>query len=200
MVIDTKKYFFYTHNMFLIVGLGNPTNEYKGTRHNAGFEVIDLLSQRHNIPVTKAEHKGLLGKGLINGQKVILCKPLTYMNASGECVNRICNYYGIDPSTELLVISDDVTLDCGSIRIRAKGSAGGHNGLKDIIAWCDTQSFARIRVGVGILPKGKDMVSHVLGHFNNADSIAMKDGYTKAADAVPYILDGHIDKAQNLFN
>ena len=134
--------------MFIIVGLGNPTAEYEGTRHNAGFEVIDALARKYNIDVDTKKHRAYIGKGMIEGQKVILAKPQTYMNLSGESVRSLLDYYKADEAQELLVIYDDISLGVGQIRIRAKGSAGGHNGIKNIIAHLGSQVFLRIKVGV----------------------------------------------------
>ena len=186
--------------MYLIVGLGNPGSKYDGTRHNAGFEVIDALSKEHQIAVAHKEHKGLVGKGVIEGQKVMLVKPQTFMNLSGECVIELTEYYGIDPKSELIVISDDVTLSCGNIRVRKKGSAGGHNGLKDIIAWVDTTEFARIRVGVGEVPQGGDMINHVLGRYSQEDRERVDASIEKAKGAVSLILQGKMDEAMNRYN
>lgn len=185
--------------MFLIVGLGNPGSKYDGTRHNAGFEVIDALSKEYNILVSHKEHKGLVGKGVIEGHKVMLVKPQTFMNLSGECVIELAEYYGIDVKTELLVISDDVTLSTGNIRVRKKGSAGGHNGLKDIIAWTDTNEFARVRVGVGECTDG-DMINHVLGRYSTEDRQRVDASLEKAIGAVKYFLDGNLDMAMNKYN
>ena len=134
--------------MFIIVGLGNPSKEYEGTRHNVGFEVIDRLAEKYNISVDVKKHRAYIGKGMIEGQKVILAKPQTYMNLSGESVRSLLDYYKIDEEGELLVIYDDVSLDNGQIRIRAKGSAGGHNGIKNIIAHLGGQVFPRDRKSV----------------------------------------------------
>ena len=127
--------------MFIIVGLGNPTPEYEGTRHNVGFEVIDALARKYNIDVDTKKHRAYIGKGMIEGQKVILAKPQTYMNLSGESVRSLLDYYKVDEEQELLVIYDDISLGVGQIRIRAKGSAGGHNGIKNIIAHLGGQVF-----------------------------------------------------------
>lgn len=185
--------------MYLIAGLGNPGSEYDKTRHNAGFDTIDVLALRHGIEVKKAAHKALVGKGVIAGQKVILVKPQTYMNNSGVSLIEICNYYGIEPE-EVIIISDDVTLDCGKIRVRRKGSAGGHNGLKSIIEWLDTQDIPRVRVGVGKLPEHGDMIKHVLGHFTDSDRKLMEEGFEAAASAVEEIITAGIDSAMNKFN
>ena len=135
--------------MFLIVGLGNPGREYEKTRHNVGFAVIDALADKYNISVADRKSRAFCGKGIIGGQKVLLAKPQTYMNLSGESIRSLADYYKIDVETELLVIFDDVSLDVGQIRIRKKGSAGGHNGIKNIIANLGTDTFERIKVGVG---------------------------------------------------
>ena len=156
--------------MFIIVGLGNPTDEYKGTRHNAGFDVIDAIADKYNIAVTERKSRAFCGKGIIEGQKVILVKPQTYMNLSGESVRGITDYYKVDTETELLVVFDDISLDIGQLRIRKKGSAGGHNGIKNIIANLGTSVFQRIKVGVGEKPKEYDLADYVLGHFSKAET------------------------------
>ena len=138
--------------MFIIAGLGNPTLQYEGTRHNAGFDVIDALADKYNISVDYRKNRAFIGKGMIAGRKVILAKPQTYMNLSGESVRGLADYYKIDEETELLIIYDDVSLDVGQLRIRKKGSAGGHNGIKSIIAELGTDVFPRIKVGVGEKP------------------------------------------------
>ena len=127
--------------MFIIVGLGNPGKEYENTRHNAGFNSIDVLAEKYNINIREAEHKALVGKGYIEGQKVILVKPQTYMNNSGEAVREITDYYKVDPESELIVLYDDISLPVGTLRIRDKGSAGGHNGIKSLIQHLGTQVF-----------------------------------------------------------
>ena len=148
--------------MFVIVGLGNPTNEYAGTRHNVGFDVIDTLADKYNISVTERKSRAFCGKGIIAGQKVLLVKPQTYMNLSGESVRGIVDYFKIDTEAELLVIYDDISLDVGQLRIRKKGSAGGHNGIKNIIQHLGSNVFLRIKVGVGEKPKEYDLVDYVL--------------------------------------
>ena len=186
--------------MYLIAGLGNPTLQYENTRHNAGFGVIDVLSKKYNIPLTEKKHKGLMGRGVIAGVKVILCKPQTYMNLSGECIGEIIDYYDMDPESDLLVISDDIELDPGRIRIRKKGSAGGHNGLKNIIFMTATDNFPRIKVGVGKKPPEFDLADWVLSRFNDEDKKAVEAAYSDAAEAVELILAGDIDEAMNRFN
>ena len=186
--------------MFIIAGLGNPTKEYEGTRHNVGFDVIDRLSDRYNIDVDTKKHLALIGKGVIAGQKVILAKPQTYMNLSGESIRSIVDYYKVDPETELLVIYDDISLDVGKLRIRAKGSAGGHNGIKNIIAHLGSQVFPRIKVGVGEKPPKYDLADYVLGHFSKEEQVLMDEGYDHAVNAVEMILSGDINGAMNEYN
>ena len=162
--------------MFIIVGLGNPTSEYEGTRHNVGFAVIDAIADKYNISVTERKHRAFCGKGIIAGQKVLLVKPQTYMNLSGESVRSALDFYKVDPETEILVIYDDVSLGVGQLRIRKKGSAGGHNGIKNIIAHLGTSVFLRIKVGVGEKPKENDLADYVLGHFSKEEKEIMQDG------------------------
>ena len=186
--------------MYIIAGLGNPTKEYEGTRHNVGFDVIDRLSERYNIDVTMEKHRALIGKGMIAGQKVILVKPQTYMNLSGESIRSVIDYYKVDPETELIVIYDDISLGVGQLRIRAKGSAGGHNGIKNIIANLGTDVFPRIKIGVGEKPKKYDLADYVLGHFSKEDRELMEEGYDRADHAVGMILNGEIEAAMNQYN
>lgn len=186
--------------MFIIVGLGNPTLQYEGTRHNVGFEVIDRLAEKYNITVETRKSRAFVGKGIIAGQKVLLAKPQTYMNLSGESVRSLVDYYKIDEESELLVIYDDVSLSEGQLRIRKKGSAGGHNGVKNIILHLDTQVFPRIKVGVGEKPKNFDLADYVLSHFSKSEKELMEEGYDKAVQAVEKILLGDIDGAMNEYN
>ena len=186
--------------MFIIVGLGNPTAEYAGTRHNVGFDVIDQIADKYNISVTERKHRAFCGKGIIGGQKVILVKPQTYMNLSGESVRSVLDFYKVDVETELLVIFDDISLDVGQLRIRKKGSAGGHNGIKNIIQHLGTNVFHRIKVGVGEKPKDYDLADYVLGHFSKGEKEQMEEGYKKAVNAVELMLQGEVDAAMNEFN
>lgn len=186
--------------MFIIAGLGNPTLQYRGTRHNVGFDVIDTLADKYNIAVETRKSRALIGKGIIAGQKVLLVKPQTYMNLSGESIGELVSYYKVDEEQELLVIYDDVSLDVGQLRIRRKGSAGGHNGIKDIIRHLGTDIFLRIKIGVGEKPKGYDLADYVLGHFSREEREMMEEGYQKAAEAVEMILAGELDEAMNVFN
>lgn len=186
--------------MFIIVGLGNPGKEYEGTRHNAGFDVIDRLADQYHISVEERRHRAFCGKGVIGGQKVVLVKPQTYMNLSGESVRSIVDYYKIDEESELLVIFDDISLDVGQIRIRKKGSAGGHNGIKNIIAQLGTTEFQRIKVGVGEKPKHYDLADYVLGHFSKGEREIMEEGYERAVKAAELIVAGSIEEAMNEYN
>ena len=186
--------------MYIIAGLGNPGKEYENTRHNIGFDVIDRLAEEENIAVMESKHKALIGKGYVAGQKVILAKPQTFMNLSGESIREIVDYYKVDDTSELIVISDDISLDVGQLRIRKKGSAGGHNGIKNIIANLGTDVFPRIKIGVGEKPKKYDLADYVLGHFSKEDRELMEEGYDRADHAVGMILNGEIEAAMNQYN
>lgn len=186
--------------MFVIVGLGNPDKKYERTRHNIGFDAIDALSRKYNIPVKEKKHKALVGTGAIEGCRVMLVKPLTYMNLSGESVGEIMNFYKLDPEEELLVIFDDISLAPGNIRIRKKGSAGGHNGIKSIIAHTGTMNFKRIKIGVGEKPKDWDLADYVLGRFDASDRKKVDDAIADAMEAAKRIACDDIDGAMNDFN
>lgn len=184
--------------MKLIVGLGNPGAEYAGTRHNAGFEVIELLAQRRQIAVSKRTFQAVLGEGLIAGQKVILARPMTYMNLSGEAVGAITRFYKLEPS-DLIVILDDVALPVGRIRLRMMGSAGGQNGLDSVLRHLGTQEVPRIRVGVGAARPG-GLVGHVLSRFTKEEFPIMQESYLRAAEAVEYALQDTFENAMNTYN
>ena len=186
--------------MFIIAGLGNPTSQYEGTRHNVGFDVIDVLADKYNISVDGRKCRAYVGKGVIEGQKVLLVKPQTYMNLSGESIRGLVDYYKIDVEQELLIIYDDISLAPGQIRIRKKGSAGGHNGIKNIIANLGTDIFMRIKVGVGEKPKKYDLADYVLSRFSKAERELAEEGYEKAADAAGRILKGEVEAAMNEYN
>lgn len=186
--------------MYIIAGLGNPSAKYKGTRHNMGFDVIDDIADRHNIDVDNKKFKGMYGKGIIHDEKVILLKPETFMNLSGESVRAAVDFYKIDPEEELIVVFDDISLDPGKIRIRGKGSAGGHNGIKNIISQLGTDKFKRIKVGVGEKPNGMDLADYVLGRFGKMDRITVDKGIDDAARAVEIMISEGIEKAMNTFN
>lgn len=186
--------------MFVIVGLGNPEKKYDNTRHNIGFAVMDAIADKYNISISDKKHKALCGSGVIEGNKVLLVKPQTYMNLSGESVAEVMNYYKLDPETEMIVIYDDISLAPGNIRIRKKGSAGGHNGIKNIIAMTGTDKFLRIKVGVGEKPKGWDLADYVLGHFDDEDKEFMDEAIENAMAAVVLMMNDEVDKAMNEYN
>ena len=173
--------------MYVIVGLGNPDKKYEHTRHNIGFDVIDALADKYNISVTDKKHKALCGSGVIEGMKVMLVKPQTYMNLSGESVAEVMNFYKLDPDEEMIVIFDDISLEPGRIRIRKKGSAGGHNGIKSIIAMTGTQGFW-------------DLADHVLGRFSSEDRAKVEEAIGHAMDAAVLMMQGETDKAMNIYN
>ncbi|MCL2593367.1 MAG: aminoacyl-tRNA hydrolase [Defluviitaleaceae bacterium] len=185
--------------MKLIVGLGNPEKNYKNTRHNIGFEVINKLSFDYNININKAKFRSHIGEGLIAGQKVILLKPQTYMNLSGEAVRDIMKFYKLSPE-DLIVVYDEVALPVGDIRIRLKGSAGGQNGMKNIIYHLETDEFVRIRVGIGEKPARMVLSDYVLSKFNKNEHDDMVLGVTKATDAIHIIFTDSVNNAMNKFN
>ena len=186
--------------MYLIAGLGNPENRYEATRHNIGFRMIEVLAARHNIDWTHdAKHKASIGKGVIAGEKVILARPLTYMNLSGDAIAPLADYYKIPPQN-IIVLYDDICLDVGKLRIRKKGSAGGHNGIKSIIARLGTEDFPRLRFGVGDKPAKMDLADYVLGRFDNDDEKIAAPAVEKACDAVEVMLSEGLDRAMNKYN
>ena len=187
-------------DMYIIVGLGNPGKQYAHTRHNVGFDTIDILADKYNISVDIKKHKALCGKGMIGGQKVVLAKPHTFMNLSGESVRELVDFYKIDPEEELIVIYDDISLEPGQLRVRPKGSAGGHNGIKNIIAHLGTQVFKRVKVGVGEKPKGYDLADYVLGRFSKEDRILMEDAFGRAAEAAVCMMNDSMEHAMNQYN
>ena len=186
--------------MFIIVGLGNPGKKYENTRHNAGFIAIDALADKYGISISEKKHKAVCGTGVIEGNKVILVKPQTFMNLSGESVRSVMDFYKIDPEEDMLVIYDDISLAPGNIRIRKKGSAGGHNGIKSIIAHAGTQNFMRIKVGVGEKPSGWDLADYVLGHFSDEDNQKLEETMPDIIQAATLMVQGDVDKAMNDFN
>ena len=186
--------------MYIIAGLGNPTRQYAGTKHNMGFDTIDVLVDENHIPCSGIEHKALVGKGIIAGQKVLLAKPQTYMNLSGEAIRELVQYYKIDPQTELIVIYDDISLAPGQIRVRKKGSAGGHNGIKNIIACLGTDQFLRVRIGIGEKPSNWDLADYVLSPFSKEERILVEEAIGHAAAAVEQMVCGDVDGAMNQYN
>lgn len=183
--------------MYIIVGLGNPGRQYEHTRHNAGFEVIDILADRMGAAIEERKFKGLCKRGILEGQKVMLIKPQTFMNASGECVRAAMDFY---KEATLLVVYDDISLEPGQLRIRGKGSAGGHNGIKNIIAHLGTQEFSRVKVGVGAKPEQMDLADYVLSRFGKGEQQQMNQAFTEAADAVSMVLGQGIEVTMNHFN
>ncbi|MCH5251431.1 MAG: aminoacyl-tRNA hydrolase [Lachnospiraceae bacterium] len=184
--------------MYLIVGLGNPGVEYAATRHNIGFDMITYLCDKYGISLRSREHKALVGKGVIDGWKVMLAQPQTFMNLSGESVRALADYYKIDLD-EIIIIYDDISLEVGQIRVRKKGSAGGHNGIKNIISHLGTQEFARIKIGVGGPGRG-DLVKHVLGRFSREEDGMFRDIFSLAEEAVLAIMEEGVESAMNRVN
>ena len=187
-------------NMIIIAGLGNPGREYENTRHNAGFASIDRLAEKNHISIDMKKFQALCGTGYIGGQKVLLLKPQTYMNLSGESLRAACDFFKIDPEQELIVIYDDISLAPGQLRIRAKGSAGGHNGIKSIISHLGTQVFLRVKVGVGEKPQGWDLADYVLGHFSKEEQQVMQESFDRAADAAAALLSEEVQQVMNEYN
>lgn len=185
--------------MYLIAGLGNPTKEYEKTRHNAGFDAIDVLAGEIGAAITESKFKGLYGRGMLGGEKVILLKPQTFMNLSGESVRAAADYYKIEPD-HIIILYDDISLDVGQLRIRTKGSAGGHNGIKNIIAQLGTQEFPRIKIGVGNKPPRIDLVDYVLGRFSKEERAVMEEAFKEAAKAAQVMISEGAEAAMNRFN
>lgn len=186
-----------SNKMFLITGLGNPGYEYANTRHNVGFDVLDLISSKYNIEINRKKFKGEYGEGSIQKEKVILLKPSTFMNLSGESVSEAVNFYKI-PKQNIIVIHDDISLEVGRLRIRKAGSAGGHNGIKNIIALLGDDVFTRIKVGVG--SPANDLIHHVLGRFDDKDRIVVEKVFEASAEAAVCIISEGADKAMNKYN
>ena len=186
--------------MFVIAGLGNPTEKYAKTRHNAGFDTVDILAEKLNVKMKKTVFNAMVGKTVIGGEKTLLVKPLTFMNLSGNAVRSVCRFYKIDPKEKLVVIYDDSDLEEGRLRLRKKGSAGSHNGMKSIVSCLGTEEFFRIRVGIGKRPEQMDMVDYVLGRFDKETRKIMEDAFAKAADAAVDIVEHGMDHAMNQFN
>lgn len=186
--------------MYIIAGLGNPGREYEGTRHNVGFQVIDAIAWKYNIEVDTKKRRAFIGKGVMGGHKVILAKPQTYMNLSGESIKSLVDFYKINPERELLVIYDDISLEVGQLRIRGRGSAGGHNGVKSIISHLGGEIFPRMKIGVGNKPPRIDLADYVLGRFTRGESEIMEDGLREAVQAIQLYLEEGQQAAMNEFN
>ena len=185
--------------MKLIVGLGNPGMQYAATRHNIGFEVIDSLGEAYNIKITKNKYRAFIGEGMIEGERVILMKPQTYMNLSGEAIRACMDFHKIS-CEDLLIVFDDVSLEIGQIRLRKSGSAGGHNGIKSIIAQLGTQNFPRLKFGVGQQPPGWELANYVLGRFPEEELKIVGPRINDAVKAIAAVINDGIDKAMNVYN
>ena len=183
--------------MYLIVGLGNPEEDYSNTRHNMGFDTINKISKEYDIEVNKKKFKGLYGTGMIEGEKVILLKPQTFMNLSGESVKEVVDFYKIEHN-DIIVIYDDMDVDLGTIKIRKKGGPGSHNGMKSVVQYLGTD-FARIRVGIG-KPEDEDFIRYVIGPIPEEEKEMLDKSTTTAKDAVVEIIKSGVDNAMNKFN
>ena len=183
--------------MYLIAGLGNPGREYDKTRHNVGFTAIDYLAYSEGIKISKIKFKGIYGDGLIGGEKCVLLKPQTYMNLSGESVREAAEYFKIEPN-KIIIVYDDVDIEPGRVRIRPKGSAGGHNGMKSIIYQLSSDDFPRVRFGVG--KAEHSMVDHVLGRFSEEDGVKVSDAIRLLPDIVKCIIKNGVQDAMNKYN
>ena len=186
--------------MYVIAGLGNPDRKYENTRHNIGFDVIDALAGKYNISMNVRKHRAVCGSGIVEGVKVLLVKPQTYMNLSGDSIAEVLAFYKCSAAKNLIVVFDDISLAPGNIRIRKKGSAGGHNGVKSIIARTGTDAFARIKIGVGENEGGRDLAAHVLGRLSKEDRKCVDEAIEKAVLAAGYMANGETDRAMNAFN
>lgn len=185
--------------MYLIVGLGNPEQDYSNTRHNMGFNTINKIAKQYKIEITRNKFKGIYGTGIIEGEKIILLKPQTYMNLSGNCVKEFADFYKIE-NDKIIIIHDDMDVELGEIKIRKKGSSAGHNGIKSIIQMLGTEEFPRIRIGIGRPENKEDKINFVLGEIPEEERKKLEEGIEKAKQAVIEILKNGIDTAMNKFN
>ncbi len=185
--------------MYLIVGLGNPEEEYSNTRHNMGFNTINKLAKQYNIEINKSKFKSLYGNGIIEKERVILLKPQTYMNLSGTAIKEVMDFYKINKE-ELIIIYDDIDIEPGIIKIRKKGGPGTHNGMKSVVNEIKTQDFTRVRVGIGMPSNKSDLINYVIGKISKDDIEKLEDGTTKAKDALIEIIKNGVDTAMNKFN
>ncbi|MBQ3408041.1 MAG: aminoacyl-tRNA hydrolase [Clostridia bacterium] len=185
--------------MYLIVGLGNPEAEYARTRHNMGVDVINKIADKYKIAISREKFNGLYGTGEIEGEKVILLKPQTFMNLSGDSVIEFVNFYKID-SKNIIVVYDDIDTEPGRIRIKSKGGPGTHNGMKSVVYRLNTENFPRIRVGIGMPEHKNDLINYVIGNIKDDEYEVLKNGINKAENAVTSIIKDGIDNAMNKFN
>jgi len=187
--------------MKLIVGLGNPGDKYAETRHNVGFWVVDALSKRLGIPCERSKWRGLIGEGHIGHEKVLLCKPQTFMNLSGESIREVVSFYDtLSPESDVLVVYDDMDFEPGHMKLRLKGRSGGHNGIKSTIAHLGTEAFPRVRMGIGRPGPGRDVLSHVLGTFAAEEESRVQAAVTRAAEAIEYAVVHSFHAAMNHYN
>lgn len=186
--------------MYIIAGLGNPGGKYEHTRHNCGFEVADILAERYRIDLTDRKFRSLCGNGMIEGKPVLLMKPQTFMNLSGEAVQQAVSFYKIDPACQLIVLYDDISLEPGMIRVRGKGSAGGHNGVKNIIQMLGTEQFLRVRIGTGEKPEGWDLADYVLGRFPGSVKVTMIRAFERASRAAAALLTEPLGDVMSEYN
>lgn len=184
--------------MYIIIGLGNPGKKYENTRHNVGFIALDILAEKHGIKINKIKHKGLVGEGIISGQKVLLVKPQTFMNLSGESVREVVSYYKIDYA-KLIVIYDDIDLPIGRIRIRGSGSGGTHNGMRSIIYNLQRDDFPRVRIGIGSESRMR-LADYVLGGFGKSEKKSIEDSIVRSVEALECIIDEGLSQAMNKYN
>ncbi|MCX7842310.1 MAG: aminoacyl-tRNA hydrolase [Clostridia bacterium] len=185
--------------LFIIAGLGNPGSRYDNTRHNVGFDTIDLLAGKYNIKVSKLKHKALYGEGSIQGRRIILAKPQTFMNLSGESIRDMREWYKI-PLGNIIIVYDDIDLQPGKIRVRAKGSSGTHNGMRSILYQLQSEDFPRVRIGIGKAPDGWELADYVLSKFNTEDRKVIDQSIIQAAEAAATIVTSGIEAAMNKFN
>ncbi|MBR3163657.1 MAG: aminoacyl-tRNA hydrolase [Clostridia bacterium] len=185
--------------MYLIVGLGNPEEDYGGTRHNMGFDTLNKISKEYNVSINKKSFKGLYGTGMIEGQKVILLKPQTFMNLSGESVKECIDYYKIDLDS-LIVIYDDIDLDKGTIKLRKQGGAGTHNGMKSVVENLNSEKFSRVRIGIGMPENKSNLIDYVIGYVPDYEKIVLDKACETAKEAVVEIIKNGIDIAMNNYN
>ena len=183
--------------MYLIVGLGNPEEDYKNTRHNMGFDTVNKIASEYNMEVNKKKFRGLYGTGIIESQKVILLKPQTFMNLSGESIKEAVDFYKVE-NTNIIVIYDDMDIELGSIKIRKKGNPGSHNGMKSVVKYLGTE-FPRVRVGIG-KPQDEDFIKYVIGPIPIEEKETLEKSTTRAKEAVVEIIKSGIDNAMNKFN
>jgi len=185
--------------LYIIIGLGNPGKEYEYTRHNTGFITIDKLASKYNIEISKAKHKALIGTGVIEGEKVVLVKPQTYMNLSGEAAREVLDFYKEDVKN-VIAIFDDVDLPIGNIRVKERGSAGTHNGVKSLVKELGSEEFKRVKVGIGNTEAKGDLINYVLGRFSSEELLEMENSTNRAVEAVITLIRDGIVKAMNDYN